>query len=130
MLAGVGFEKFPEVGTACRENDLVGSEAAAVAGEGDVDEVLFVPEMPKGREDAGMEVVPAQRVLLLRVHVRLQAAHSLCLSFFHDFLLSSSWRSVAFHCGFLLFFDDGLLPIIAVPAFSESPVDSSGFFSS
>lgn len=92
MLAGIGFEKFPEVGTAGGEDDLVGGEAAAVAGEGDVDEVLLVPEMPKGREDAGVEVVPAQRVLLLRVYVRLQAAHSLCLSFFHALLLFVAFR--------------------------------------
>lgn len=65
MLARVGFEQFPEIGAARGEHHFVGGEGAAIAGEGDVDEVLLVAEVPERRQDAGMEVVPAQRVLLL-----------------------------------------------------------------
>lgn len=44
----------------------MGREAGGVAGQGDVDEVLFVPQVSKGREYARLKVVPSQAVLLLR----------------------------------------------------------------
>lgn len=65
MLARVGLEEAPEVGAARGQDDLVGGEGAAVAGQRDVHEVLFVPEVPERGEYGRVEVVPAQRVLLL-----------------------------------------------------------------
>ena len=40
-------------------------EAAAVAGERHVDKVLLVAQVPEAAEDARVEVVPAEGVLLL-----------------------------------------------------------------
>lgn len=42
-------------------------EAPAVAGEGDVDEILVIPEVLEGAGDAALVVVPAQTEVL-RVH--------------------------------------------------------------
>lgn len=44
---------------------LVCTEGGTGAGEGDIDEVLLVPQPPEGRDHGRVEVVPPQRVLLL-----------------------------------------------------------------
>lgn len=66
VLARVRLEQPPKVRTARGKNDLVGGELASLARQRDVHEVLFVSEVPEGREDGSVEVVPSQRVLLLR----------------------------------------------------------------
>lgn len=66
MLAGIGLEQPPEVGAAGGQHHLVGLERATVARQGHIHEVLFVAQVSEGRQDARVEVVPAQRVLLLR----------------------------------------------------------------
>lgn len=73
MLAGIRFEQFSKVWTAGGQHHLVRREAATVAGERHVDKVLFVAEVSERGQDARMEVVPAQRVLLLGARV---APHS------------------------------------------------------
>lgn len=65
MLARVRLQQIPKVGAAGRQDDLVGCERATVAGQGDVHEVLLVPQVPEGGQYGGVEVVPSQRVLLL-----------------------------------------------------------------
>lgn len=60
MLTWVRLEQGPEVRAAGREDDFVGREGAAVAGQRDVDEVLLIAEVPKGGEDARVVIVPAQ----------------------------------------------------------------------
>lgn len=65
MKKCTNLEQVSEVRTACRKNDLVRGEAAAVAGERDVDEVLNIPQLTYGAEDARLKVVPSKRVLLL-----------------------------------------------------------------
>lgn len=47
MLAWIGLEEAAEVRTARRENDLVRGEAATVACQGHVHEILLVPQMTK-----------------------------------------------------------------------------------
>lgn len=65
MLARVGLEQPPEIGAARAQHDLVRREGAPIARQRHIDEVLLVPEMPEGRQDRRVEVVPSQRVLLL-----------------------------------------------------------------
>lgn len=58
-------EEPPEVRTARREDDLVRGEAATVACQGHIHKILLVPQMAKWTEDARVEVVPPEWVLLL-----------------------------------------------------------------
>ena len=53
----------------------MGAVAAGVAGQSDVDKVLLVAQMPETVEDARMEVVPFERVLLLAARRRRRGSH-------------------------------------------------------
>lgn len=67
MLAGIGLEQPPEVGTAGTQHHLVGGEGALVAGQGHVHEVLLVPQVAERAEYRGLEVVPFQSIVLLLI---------------------------------------------------------------
>ena len=54
----------PEVCAAGAEDDLVGLEALALCGEGNVDEVFFLQEVLEGRCEGQLVVVPLQTELV------------------------------------------------------------------
>lgn len=62
----VGYlEQVSEVGTAGREDHLVGGEGFAIAGQRHVHEILLIPQVAERGQDRRLEVVPAQAVQLL-----------------------------------------------------------------
>lgn len=79
MLARICLEKSSEVWTAGRENHFVGSEGTTITCQCDIHKVLLITQMTEGWQDAGMEVIPAQTILLLRIwhlsHLGQQKLH-------------------------------------------------------
>lgn len=65
MLAGVGFEQSPKIRTARGQHHLVCCKRAAITCEGNIDEILLIFQTSKRGQNRRVEVVPAQRVLLL-----------------------------------------------------------------
>lgn len=65
MLAGIRLQQLAKVGTTRTQDDLVGGERSLLAGNRHIDKVLLVPQVPKGRQDGGLEVVPFECILLL-----------------------------------------------------------------
>ena len=79
---GVLLEHGPEEGGACRKDQLVRAHGLAVGDQGHVQKVLLVPDVAEGTRDVGVEIVPAQAVLLSRggaaAGTHSGGAHALC----------------------------------------------------
>ena len=63
VLVGVPPEHGAEEGAAGGEDDLVRLDLLLLARQGHVEQVLVVPQLPKGGADVGLEVIPLQAEL-------------------------------------------------------------------
>lgn len=79
VLARVVEEQGLEVGTAGRQDHLVGLDRVSVAGEGHVDEALALEQLIEHVGQVGLVVVPAQAELLGRAGPALLARHRVVL---------------------------------------------------
>lgn len=67
MLAWIRLEQLLEVRAARGEDNLVRLETPTIAGEGDINKVLVIPEGLELAGDISLKVVPTQAKLLLAI---------------------------------------------------------------
>ena len=84
MLAGIRFEQPPKVGTTRRQHNFVCRKRTSITGQRDIDEVFFISQVSKRRQNRRMEVIPAQRVLLLGGGVAPHRAKGRCNLYAND----------------------------------------------
>ena len=70
MGVGVAAENASEEWGAGREDDFVCLDLLIIAGEGDVKEVLVIPQFTEGKANVAFKVIPAKAELFCR-HVEL-----------------------------------------------------------
>ena len=94
MLVGILFKYLPEERRAGRENQFVSLELFGAHSDGAVEQVLLLSDLPEGRADICLKVVPSKTELFTRSHfginfylAGLESPLSLCVVLFlTDFL--------------------------------------------
>merc|ERR1719341_2005021 len=81
MLVRILPENGSEEGRASRQDELVCLDLPGTTAESAVKEILLLPDLPEGKADVALKIIPAETKLLIFSHFPCQHKSELCLTF-------------------------------------------------